>query len=86
MGIAEVGLVVAALWLLGVFRRSRGVAPDLSGVRESIRDLQGQLEAAHAELAQQREQVVELAERLDFAERRLIQIRDARSLPPPAAT
>jgi chromosome segregation ATPase len=86
MGIAEVGLVVAALWLLGVFRRSRGVAPDLSGVRESIRDLQGQIEAAHTELAQQRGQVAELAERLDFAERRLIQIRDARSLPPPADT
>lgn len=84
MGFAEVGLIVAALWLLGVFRRSGRAAPDLSGLRESIRDLQGQLEAAHAELAQQREQVAELAERLDFAERRLIQIHDARSLPPPA--
>jgi len=89
---AEVLVIVALLAFLGTFRRgSRSAAPDMSAWNRTLRDLQAQLDATQAELDQQRAQVAELAERLDFAERRLVQIQTPKSLPafppaPPSAT
>jgi len=84
MGIAEIALIAVVLAFLGVFRR-RGGTPDLSAWTRSIRDLQQQLDATQADLDAHKAQVAELAERLDFAERRLVQVQDTRQLPPPRA-
>jgi uncharacterized coiled-coil protein SlyX len=78
----EIALVVALLVMLGVFRRSGRADPDLSAWNRTVRDLQRQLDTTQAELDQQRQQVSELAERLDFAERRLVQIQGGKALPP----
>lgn len=79
---AEVVAIVAVLALLGFFRRGSRAAPDLSAWNRTLRDLQAQLDATQAELEQQRAQVAELAERLDFAERRLVQMQNVKALPP----
>ncbi len=84
---SEVVLIVAIAFVaLGVLGRSgrgsRGSDPDLAAWKRTVRDLQAQLDATQAELEQQRLQVAELAERLDFAERRLIQMKDPKALPP----
>ncbi|MGD0484725.1 MAG: hypothetical protein ABSB58_08750 [Gemmatimonadales bacterium] len=79
---AEVLVIVALLAVLGFFRRGSGSAPDLSAWNRTLRDMQAQLDATLTELDQQRAQVAELAERLDFAERRLVQLQTPRSLPP----
>ena len=78
---AEVMVIVALLAFLGFFRRGGSRAPDLSAWNRTLRDLQAQLDATQAELDQQRAQVAELAERLDFAERRLVQLQTPKSLP-----
>lgn len=89
---AEVVIIVALLAFLGVFRRGvRSSAPDMSAWNRTLRDMQAQLDATLAELDAQRAQVAELAERLDFAERRLVQLQTPKPLPPypptpPAAT
>jgi Tfp pilus assembly protein PilO len=77
-------IVVVAMVVLGVFGRSSRSAPDVSGLNRTVRDLQSQLDAALAELDQHRQQVAELAERLDFAERRLVQMQSVKPLPPPS--
>jgi hypothetical protein len=83
MGMTEVLIIVVVLWLFGVFRRGgRSSSADLSGAQSAMRELQGQVDSTHAELEVQRQQLAELTERVDFAERRLVQIRDARALPP----
>jgi hypothetical protein len=79
----EIVVIVALLGVFGFFRRPGRASPDLAAWARSIRDLQSQLDATQTELEQQRQQVAELAERLDFAERRLVQLRDGKSLPPP---
>jgi uncharacterized membrane-anchored protein YhcB (DUF1043 family) len=79
---AEVVLVVAVLALFGVFRRGSRSAPDMSAWNRTLRDMQAQLDATLTELDAQRAQVAELAERLDFAERRLVQLQTPKSLPP----
>lgn len=80
---AEVMAIVAVLALLGVFRgRGRSAAPDMSAWNRTLRDMQAQLDAALTELDAQRAQVGELAERLDFAERRLVQLQTPKPLPP----
>jgi hypothetical protein len=85
---AEVMVIVALLAVFGLFRGGRRSAPDMSAWNRTLRDMQAQLDAALTELDQQRAQVAELAERLDFAERRLVQLQTPKSLPPspPSAT
>ena len=78
---AEVMVIVALLAFLGFFRRGGGSAPDLSAWNRTLRDLQAQLDATQTELDAQRAQVAELAERLDFAERRLVQLQTPKTLP-----
>lgn len=75
-------IVVVAFVALGVLGRSGRSSPDVSGLNRTVRDLQAQLDSALAELEQQRVQISELAERLDFAERRLIQVQGGKPLPP----
>ena len=75
-------IVVVAFVALGVLGRSGRGSPDLAGWKRTVRDLQAQLDATQAEVEQQRLQISELAERLDFAERRLIQVQGGK-LPPP---
>ena len=84
-----VAVLLAVLWGLDRARRSRQGTPELSALRDIIGDLQGQLESTRAELDssreeldQQKQQVAELAERMDFAERRLIQAHERQMLPP----
>lgn len=84
-------VVVLTLAMFGFFRRGGRSTPDLSAWTRTIRDLQVQLDATQAELDQLRAQVAELAERLDFTERRLVQMQTPKSLPsfpptPPPAT
>lgn len=80
---AEVFVIIALLAFLGTFRRGgRSAAPDLSAWNRTLRDMQAQLDAALTELDTQRAQVAELAERLDFAERRLVQLQTPKPLPP----
>jgi uncharacterized coiled-coil protein SlyX len=81
----EIVAIVALLAILGFFRWPGRSAPDIGGLRRTVRDLQRQLELTQAELDQQRLQVAELAERLDFAERRLVQMQSGKPLPPPSA-
>ncbi len=76
-------IIVVAFVVLGVFGRSGRRSPDVSGLHRTIRDLQAQLDAAQADIEQQRLQLAELAERLDFAERRLVQVQTPKPLPPP---
>jgi hypothetical protein len=89
---AEVMVIVALLAMFGFFRGGRRSAPpDMSAWNRTLRDMQAQLDATLTELDQQRAQVAELAERLDFAERRLVQLQTPKSLPsfpqtPPTAT
>lgn len=78
-------IAIVAFVVLGVFGRSRRATPDLGAWKRTVRDLQAQLDATQAELEQQRLQVAELAERLDFAERRLVQVQSGKPLPPPSA-
>lgn len=78
-------LAVVAFVVLGVFGRSRRAAPDLADWKRTVRDLQRQLDDTQTELDQQRQQVAELAERLDFAERRLVQVQSGKPLPPPSS-
>jgi len=75
-------IAIVAFVVLGIFGRSTRAAPDLSGLQRTVRDLQAQLDATQSELEQQRLQVAELAERLDFAERRLVQLQGGKALPP----
>lgn len=75
-------IIVIAFVALGVLRRPGGRSYDDSDLRRTVRDLQAQLDAAQADLEQQRLQVAELAERLDFAERRLVQVQAGKALPP----
>lgn len=77
----EVVLIVAVLALLGVFRWPGRSNPDLGAWKRTMRDLQRQLELTQQEVEEQRRQVAELAERLDFAERRLVQLQGGK-LPP----
>lgn len=80
---AEVLVLVALLAVLGVFRgRGRSAAPDMSAWNRTLRDMQAQLDEALTELDAQRAQVAELAERLDFAERRLVQLQTPKPLSP----
>jgi uncharacterized coiled-coil protein SlyX len=81
----EIVAVVALLAVLGFIRWPSRASPDLSAWNRTIRDLQRQLDATQTEVEQQRQQVAELAERLDFAERRLVQLREGKSLPPPTS-
>lgn len=79
----EVIAVLALLMAFGAFRgRGRSSAPDMSAWNRTLRDMQAQLDAALTDLDAQRAQVAELAERLDFAERRLVQIQTPKPLPP----
>lgn len=75
-------IVVIAFVALGILGRSGRSSPDVGGLHRTIRDLQAQLDATQAELEQQRLQISELAERVDFAERRLIQTQSGKPLPP----
>lgn len=76
-------IVVIAFVALGILGRSGRSSHDVGGLNRTIRDLQAQLDATQAELEQQRLQISELAERVDFAERRLIQTQSGKPLPPP---
>ena len=81
---SEFGLIILVLVVLGFLRWPRRAASDDGALTRTVRDLQRQLDATQTELDQQRLQVAELAERLDFAERRLVQLQSGRPLPPPA--
>ena len=80
MGVAELALIAVAFLFISRRRWGSGWSSGgiTSGLSNAVRDLQVQVDAAHAELESQRQQVSELAERLDFTERRLLQIRDGR--------
>ena len=54
----------------------------LSGFRETIRELREDLDALADEVEQQRRALAEAAERLDFAERRIVQLHEAAAEPP----
>ena len=70
-----------AAWSTWLHYRTRGLPPaDLEPTIQALRDDAARLEA---ELG---ERIVELEERLDFVERRLVQERDPQRLPPPART
>lgn len=87
MGFAEIALIAVVIVAISTFRgsRRRGNNIDLSAWSAAIRDLQQRLDATEADLDEQKRQVAELAERLDFAERRLVQVQEHKVLPPPAA-
>ena len=57
-------------------------ARDSDHVREAIAEMRQDLELLRADIDQQRGQLGELLERLDFAERLLTQMRERSSLPP----
>jgi uncharacterized membrane-anchored protein YhcB (DUF1043 family) len=81
---SEFAVIIVVLVVLGFLRLPRRQASDDGALTRTVRDLQRQLDATQSELDQQRLQVAELAERLDFAERRLVQIQGGKPLPPPA--
>jgi hypothetical protein len=81
-GIGEVALVAVVLVGIGAFRRAGRARGDDGGLARSVRELQDQLHATQNELQVQQRQVEELAERVDFTERRLAQAAPARQLPP----
>jgi DNA repair exonuclease SbcCD ATPase subunit len=87
MGFAEIALIAVVIVAISTFRgsRQRGNNIDLSAWSAAIRDLQQRLDATEADLDEQKRQVAELAERLDFAERRLVQVQEHKLLPPPGA-
>jgi len=74
--VAGTGLTAFWLWL-----RARGrAAPDLNKFLDSVREENAQLQAdVNARIA-------ELEERVDFAERRLVQEREPARLPQPPKT
>lgn len=84
---AGVLTLAAVTWLLtpivrGLGERLRGgaqSAPELQKLRDDIRGLRDDL---LAEQQQQRHELNDLVERLDFAERLLAKQRDAARLPP----
>lgn len=84
VGVAE--LLIIGIVMVVIFGRRRGgsAAPDLSG---AVRDLQDEVAALRGQLDQQRIQMEEMAERLDFSERVVAQLREGRasSLPPAPA-
>ena len=53
----------------------------LAGLREAIRELREDDTLLRRELGEARTQIAELAERVDFTERALVQVREAPSLP-----
>jgi len=82
---SEIVAIVALLAVFGFFRWPGRGAPEVGALKRTVRDLQRELEVTQTELDQQRQQVAELAERLDFAERRLVQMQSGKPLPPPSA-
>jgi hypothetical protein len=78
VAIAFVLMAGTALTALGLWLRARGrAAPDLRKVLESVREEHAQLEA------DLRARITELEERVDFAERRMVQEREPARLPQP---
>jgi len=82
MGIAELALIAVVVVILGGMR-SRRTQVDVSGWTRALQDVRAELTQTQAELDDQRRLVEELAERLDFAERRLAQQPPARPALPP---
>lgn len=82
-GIPLVMLLAVFIIVMAVTKRTqRGLDPAL---RDEIRQLREETEALRQESLAQEQAITELAERLDFTERMLAQVREKRSLPPPAS-
>jgi Sec-independent protein translocase protein TatA len=81
MGFAEIAVVAIVFYLIFGRRRSW---PGEANLGRSVRELQDEVTALRSQLEQQRVQLEELAERLDFSERVVAQLREAKALPPPA--
>ena len=52
------------------------------GMREGLRELREEVALLHRQIEAQHAAHAELAERLDFAERTLVQVKESRTLPP----
>lgn len=87
-GAAPVVLAVLLVGLIGRWivsaARPRQQISDLESFGQSIKQLQDQTQMLHADLEEQRAQLGEALERLDFTERLLTQVREGRALPPHA--
>ena len=84
---AGVITVAAATWLLtpivrGLGERLRGGAPGAAELQKLRDDIQGLRDDLLAEQQQQRHELTDVVERLDFAERLLAKQRDAARIPP----
>ncbi len=84
MGIVELALIAAVVMVVFGGSRARKGSVDVSGWTRALQDVRAELAQTQAELDAQRRLVEELAERLDFAERRLAQTPQPRPLPPPS--
>lgn len=79
-GVPMATLLAVFIIIMVVSKRTqRGLDPAL---RDEIRQLREESEALRQESMAHEQAISELAERLDFAERMLAQVRDHRSLPP----
>ena len=68
--------------LLRLMIHAEGQEDGLSGVSEIILELREDVDALTTEIADQRAALTEAVERLDFAERALVQLRNAPAVPP----
>jgi chromosome segregation ATPase len=90
MGFMEVLLLIILAGIVGdtltkVVKGRRPADPEVPRLRGEIEELQRQLEEQAAGLADHDRQLLELQERVDFAERMLAQSRDRPGLPGPSA-
>ena len=81
MGFATLAFIAFMFWMFTSRRRAGAADPQLPG---DVRQLQDEVAMLRGEIEQQRSQLSELAERMDFSERALAQVREGKALPPPS--
>ena len=82
MGVAEVAIVALVFWMIIGRRRRAAGDPALAG---TVQDLQDEVAALRGQLDQQRVLMEEMAERLDFSERVVAQLREGKTVQLPPA-
>ncbi len=75
-------IAIFAVLMVLILQRNRRPYGAPPGLAETVRDLQEENETLRQESLAHEQAIGELAERLDFAERMLAQVREARALPP----
>ena len=82
MGFATLAFIAFMFWMYASRRRAGAADPQLTG---AVQDLQDEVAALRGQLDQQRVQMEEMAERLDFSERVVAQLREGKTLQLPPA-